>query len=312
MASKSRSVPQPRHFLDLDALDAKTLRGIIDMAHAMKKAGKETPAKFRPGIAGSTLAMIFEKPSTRTRVSFDVAMRQLGGQTLSLNNNDLQLGRGESIADTARVLSRYVDAIMIRANAHEHCSNSAEYATVPVINGLTDKSHPCQVMADIMTFEEQRADKGQRWPGSATATTSPSRGCTPPCASASSCALPVPRSCAGQERHRLGQAREGRCHVSPTTPRRPCAARLRRHRYVGVDGPDGCAAPQEDARAIRRRCALMSQGGQGRHLHALPPRLPRQGGDRGRHRRAAVGVFDEAENRLHAQKAILAWCLSGS
>ncbi len=120
MAPKSRTVPQPRHFLDLDALDAKTLRTIIDMAHAMKRAGKRTPAKFKPDdIAESTLVMIFEKPSTRTRVSFDVAMRQLGGQTLSLNNTDLQLGRGESIADTARVLSRYVDAIMIRANSHD-------------------------------------------------------------------------------------------------------------------------------------------------------------------------------------------------
>jgi ornithine carbamoyltransferase len=148
---------QPRHFLDLDALDAPTLRKILDMAHAMKKAGKKTPAKFRPaGIEEKTLAMIFEKPSTRTRVSFDVAMRQLGGQTLSLNNTDLQLGRGESIADTARVLSRYVDAIMIRANSHDTLMELAKYATVPIINGLTDKSHPCQVMADIMTFEEHK------------------------------------------------------------------------------------------------------------------------------------------------------------
>ncbi|MFA5899229.1 MAG: ornithine carbamoyltransferase [Hyphomicrobium sp.] len=157
MATKSPTVLPPRHFLDLSALDAPTLRKIIDMAHAMKKAGKKTPAKFRPaGIEEKTLAMIFEKPSTRTRVSFDVAMRQLGGQTLSLNNTDLQLGRGESITDTARVLSRYIDAIMIRANSHDTLLELAKYASVPVINGLTDKSHPCQVMADIMTFEEQK------------------------------------------------------------------------------------------------------------------------------------------------------------
>ena len=157
MATKSRNVTQPKHFLDLDALDGATLRRIVDMGHAMKRAGKRVPGKLKPpGIADAVLAMIFEKPSTRTRVSFDIAMRQLGGQTLSLNNSDLQLGRGESIADTARVLSRYVDAIMIRANAHETLLELARDATIPVINGLTDKSHPCQVMADIMTFEEHK------------------------------------------------------------------------------------------------------------------------------------------------------------
>ena len=108
-----------RHFLDLDCLDAKALRRIIDNAHAMKAAGKKVPAKLRPkGIEDAVLLLIFEKPSTRTRVSFDIAMRQLGGQTIGLNHTDLQLGRGESIADTARVLSRYADAIMIRANSH--------------------------------------------------------------------------------------------------------------------------------------------------------------------------------------------------
>ncbi|HYD16351.1 MAG TPA: ornithine carbamoyltransferase, partial [Hyphomicrobium sp.] len=147
--------PAIRHFLDLDEIDAKTLRRIIDAAHAMKKAGKRVPSKLKPkGIEDDVLVLIFEKPSTRTRVSFDVAMRQLGGQTIMLNQNDLQLGRGESIADTARVLSRYADAIMIRANSHQTLLDLAKHATVPVINGLTDKTHPCQIMADIMTFEE--------------------------------------------------------------------------------------------------------------------------------------------------------------
>ena len=145
----------PRHFLDLDAFDAKTLRRIADAAHEMKAAGKRVPPKLRPRtIEDQVLVMIFEKPSTRTRVSFDVAMRQLGGESIVLNQTDLQLGRGESIADTARVLSRYADAIMIRANAHKTLVELAKYASVPVINGLTDKTHPCQVMADIMTFEE--------------------------------------------------------------------------------------------------------------------------------------------------------------
>jgi len=155
MATKSKTAPAPRHFLDLDGLDVKTLRRIIDMAHAMKRAGKRVPAKMRPrGIEDALLVTIFEKPSTRTRISFDVAMRQLGGQTISLNNTDLQLGRGESIADTARVLSRYVDAIMIRANEHATLLELARCATIPVINGLTDLLHPCQVLADLLTVRE--------------------------------------------------------------------------------------------------------------------------------------------------------------
>src|SRR5688572_13300024 len=147
----------PRHFLDLDRIDAATLRRILDMGHAMKKAGKRVPAKLKPaGIADAVLMLIFEKPSTRTRVSFDVAMRQLGGQTIALNHTDLQIGRGEPISDTARVVSRYVDIIMIRANKHETLTELAENASVPVINGLTDRSHPCQIIADIMTFEEAK------------------------------------------------------------------------------------------------------------------------------------------------------------
>jgi len=158
-----------RHFLDIDRIDADTLRRIVDMGHAMKKAGKRVPAKLKPaGIADAVLMLIFEKPSTRTRVSFDVAMRQLGGQTIALNHTDLQVGRGEPISDTAKVISRYVDAIMIRANKHETLTEFAEHATVPVINGLTDRTHPCQIIADIMTFEEARGPiKGRKiaWTG---------------------------------------------------------------------------------------------------------------------------------------------------
>ena len=155
----------PRHFLDIDRIDARTLRRIVDMARAMKKAGKRVPAKLRPeGVADAVLMLIFEKPSTRTRVSFDVAMRQLGGQTIALNHTDLQIGRGEPISDTAKVLSRYVDAIMVRANKHETLTELAEHATVPVINGLTDLSHPCQILADMQTVIEHRAKlAGAKW-----------------------------------------------------------------------------------------------------------------------------------------------------
>ena len=145
----------PRHFLDIDTYDTDTLRLILNCAHSLKKTFKG--AGSRPKLAeGAVLAMLFEKSSTRTRVSFDVAMRQLGGETIVLNHSDMQLGRGETISDTALVLSRYVDAIMMRSTSHEKLIELAKYATVPVINGLSDKSHPCQILADIMTLEEKK------------------------------------------------------------------------------------------------------------------------------------------------------------
>jgi ornithine carbamoyltransferase len=145
----------PRHFLDLDGFDGETLRGILGRA-AETKNGRAAEAP----LAGRTLAMIFEQPSTRTRVSFELAITQLGGHAVTLNPDDSQLGRGETIADTARVLSRYVDAIMLRASNHATLLELAEHADVPVINGLTDHSHPCQLMADVLTVEEHRGPIG--------------------------------------------------------------------------------------------------------------------------------------------------------
>jgi ornithine carbamoyltransferase len=142
----------PRHFLDLRDFDTPTLRQMLDIASGFKRAGG---VSSRP-LAGKTLALIFEKPSTRTRVSFEVGMRQLGGDVIVLSGKETQLGRGETIADTARVLSRYVDAIMLRTDSVSKLHEMAEYATVPVINGLTEASHPCQLMADVLTFEEHR------------------------------------------------------------------------------------------------------------------------------------------------------------
>src|SRR5271169_1814835 len=148
--------PQPRHFLDLLELSTGQLRGILDSAAAIKAARvKGAEASSRP-LLGKTLAMIFDRPSTRTRVSFDVGMRELGGESIMLTGAEMQLGRGETIADTARVLSRYVDAIVIRILSHDDMQEMAANATVPVINGLTKQSHPCQVLADLMTFEEKR------------------------------------------------------------------------------------------------------------------------------------------------------------
>ncbi|MDT7952276.1 MAG: ornithine carbamoyltransferase [Acetobacteraceae bacterium] len=154
LALVDRTEP-PRHFLDLRDFDTATLRRMLSQASALKH--DRNPA--RP-LAGKTLAMIFEKPSTRTRVSFEVAMKQLGGDVVMLSAQEMQTGRGESVADTARVLSRYVDAIMIRTDDPARLHELAASATVPVINGLTNASHPCQLMADVMTFEEHRGPIG--------------------------------------------------------------------------------------------------------------------------------------------------------
>ncbi|HEY6335928.1 MAG TPA: ornithine carbamoyltransferase [Alphaproteobacteria bacterium] len=154
----------PRHFLDLDRVDSATLRRMLEMGKAFKRG---VGLKAKP-LKGKTLAMLFEKPSTRTRVSFEVGMRALGGEVVVLERDGMQLGRGETVADTARVLSRYVDVIMLRTTREEKLLELAEHATVPVINGLTDRTHPCQIMADVMTFEEHRgpiAGKVVAWAG---------------------------------------------------------------------------------------------------------------------------------------------------
>ncbi|MGE5765704.1 MAG: ornithine carbamoyltransferase, partial [Bacteroidota bacterium] len=157
---------QPRHFLDLDRFQTAELRHMLDTAHRMKR-GEAHDGEARP-LAGKTLAMIFEKPSTRTRVSFELGMKRLGGDTVVLERESSQLGRGETVADTARVLSRYVHCIMVRTTKEQKLMELAEYSAVPVINGLTDRTHPCQLMADVMTFEEHRgpiAGKRITWSG---------------------------------------------------------------------------------------------------------------------------------------------------
>ncbi|MEL6258707.1 MAG: ornithine carbamoyltransferase, partial [Pseudomonadota bacterium] len=146
-----------KHFIDLWRIEASDLRGILDEARQRKTARAGWPKGRRDAeaaLADRVLAMIFEKSSTRTRISFDMAMRQLGGSTIVMSAGDMQLGRGETVEDTARVLSRMVDAVMIRAHDHLDVESLAEASTIPVINGLTDRSHPCQIMADLMTLEE--------------------------------------------------------------------------------------------------------------------------------------------------------------
>jgi ornithine carbamoyltransferase len=146
----------PRHFLSIDDFTRAELRGMLDAAGSLKARLKQGDAPAL--LAGKVLAMIFERQSTRTRVSFDVGMRQLGGETIMLSGQEMQLSREETLGDTARVMSRYVDAIMIRILSHADLLELAESATVPVINGLTRRAHPCQIMADLMTFEEHRGN----------------------------------------------------------------------------------------------------------------------------------------------------------
>jgi ornithine carbamoyltransferase len=303
----------PRHFLDIDSIEAATFRRIIDMGHAMKKAGKRVPAALRPaGIEDAVLMLIFEKPSTRTRVSFDLAMRQLGGQTLALNHTDLQLERGEPASDTAKVLSRYVDVLMLRANKHATLAEFAAHATIPVINGLTDRTHPCQIVADIMTFEEQLgAIKGRKvaWAGDGNNVAASwiqasarlgfrlALACPPQ--------LNPPKSV-------LEWARREGAEITLTDDPQAAAA--------GADCvvTDTWVSMGQANEATRRRQLLgpyavderlMQKAARGAiFMHCLPAY-------RGHEVSAAVidgpssVVWEEAENRLHAQKAILAWCL---
>jgi ornithine carbamoyltransferase len=301
-----------RHFLDLHELDAKVLRRIVDMAHAMKKAGKRPPKALRPaGIEDAILIMIFEKPSTRTRVSFDVAMRQLGGQTIALNHTDTQLGRGEPISDTAKVLSRYADAVMVRANSHETLTELAKHATIPIINGLTDLSHPCQIVADIMTFEESRgpiAGRSIAWAGDG------NNVAASWIHAAVRLGFSMRLACPPQlnpDRALLDWAkREGGDIVLTDDPKEAvkgvdCVVTDTWVSMGQTDAPRrkqmlGPYAVDDKLMKSAKKDAIF--------MHCLPAY-------RGHEVSASVidgpqsVVWDEAENRLHAQKAILAWCL---
>ncbi len=304
-----------RHFLDLDEIDAKTLRRIIDTAHAMKKAGKRVPAKLKPkGIADDVLVMIFEKPSTRTRVSFDIAMRQLGGQTIMLNQNDLQLGRGESIADTARVLSRYADAIMIRANSHRTLLDLAAHATVPVINGLTDKTHPCQIMADIMTFEESVGPiKGRTvaWVGDGNNVAASWMQAAAKFGFELRVACPAELAPSDDI---VDWVRREKASVSIMTD--PVKAVrgvdcIVTDTWVSMGDTDG-ARRKQLLKPYAVDAALMAKAAKGAiFMHCLPAYRGNEVTEDVLEGPQSV-VFDEAENRLHAQKAILAWCLAGA
>ncbi len=300
----------PRHFLDLKDFDTETLRHMLDIASHFKKA-RGVPS--RP-FAGKTLALIFEKPSTRTRVSFEVGMRQLGGDVIVLSGSEMQLGRGETAADTARVMSRYVDAIMLRTSQSSKLLELADHATIPVINGLTEASHPCQLMADVMTFEEHRGpiagqvvawcgdgnNVARSWIEAAVRFGFTLRLATP-------ASLRPPQALIDWALAEGGSieltdnaeaaVKDARCVVTDTWVSMSDDPNSNRHNIL---------MPYQVTEALMAKAAKDAI-----FMHCLPAH-------RGEEMTAGVidgpqsVVFDEAENRLHAQKGVLAWVMGAA
>jgi ornithine carbamoyltransferase len=302
-----------KNFLDIDRFAASDLRDMLEFAHAYKR-GEAAPGGERPG-AGKTLALVFEKPSTRTRVSFEVGMAQMGGHVTILDSQGSQLGRGETIADTTRVLNRYVDVIMFRTLSEASLLEMAEYATVPVINGLTDKSHPCQIMADIMTFEEIKgpiAGKTIAWVGDGNNVLGSWIHAAAPFGYALRIASPV-----GYEPDAavIDAARVAGADVTLTAdPTEGVAGAdcVVTDTWLSMGTNGGPSAEDRVAALTPYRVdeALMAKAASDAiFLHCLPASRTNEvsGGVIDGPRSA---VWDEAENRLHAQKGILHWCLS--
>ncbi|MBT8417718.1 MAG: ornithine carbamoyltransferase [Silicimonas sp.] len=304
------------NFLDLHQIDADDLRSILTSARAMKEARRGLPKGAtdteRP-LAGHMVALIFEKPSTRTRVSFDLGVRQMGGETLMLTGSEMQLGHGETIADTARVLSRYVDLMMIRTFEEEALLELADHATVPVINGLTNRTHPCQIMADVMTFEEHRgpiAGKKVVWCGDG-------------------------NNVFNSFAHAAGQFGFDLTFTGPPTldpdpealafaRSKGVEVRIERDAALAVRGADLVVTDtwvsmhdsqttkerrHNQLRAYQVNDRLMAEAADDAlFMHCLPAHRGEEVTNEvmdGPHSE----IFDEAENRLHAQKAIMRWCL---
>src|SRR5690554_1625814 len=303
-------------FLDIHKTDPAALRSIIDSAAAMKSARKGrsrgAPDDEQP-LADQMVALIFEKPSTRTRVSFDVGARQMGGQTMLLSGSEMQLGHGETIADTAQVLSRYVDLIMIRTFDESVLTEMAEYSDVPVINGLTDRTHPCQIMADILTFEEHRGPiKGKKvvWSGDGNNV----------CASFLHAAgqfgfdmtFTGPKQLDPEDEF-VALAREAGARVD-----------IERDPLKAVEGADLVVTDtwisMHDSLSTKERRYNMLRPYQVNEelmakakpdalfMHCLPAHRDDEATSAVMDGPHSV-IFDEAENRLHAQKAVMRWCL---
>lgn len=293
-----------KDFIDIDKIDAKELRKILELAKKLKKKNERL-------LEGKFLAQIFEKPSTRTRVSFEVGIKELGGDCITMSSNDMQLGRGESVADTARVLSRFVDMIMLRGNSHDKLIELAEYADVPVINGLTDFSHPCQIMADILTFEEHVGDiKGKKiaWVGDGNNVLTSFIHASAKFGFELNIASPKELQ---PQKGLLDWAKNNGGKLKLCENPAECV------KDVDAVVTDTWFSMGEKNPELRRNLLINYQVDEklmgmakkkAVFMHCLPAH-------RGEEVSAAVMdgkqsvVFDEAENRLHAQKAIMAWCL---
>jgi ornithine carbamoyltransferase len=306
------------HFLDIHKTSAENLRAMIDSAKSVKSARaglpKAAPDQDLP-LKDRMVALIFEKPSTRTRVSFDVGVRQMGGQTMVLSGTDMQLGHGESIADTARVLSRYVDMIMIRTFEETTLLELAEHASVPVINGLTNRTHPCQIMADIQTFEEHRGSiKGKKvvWCGDGNNV----------CASF--------LHAAGQFGFDLTftgpEPLDPEAEFVDLARAKGSTVEIIRDPIEAVQGADLVVADtwvsMHDSQTTKERRHNQLRGYQvndalmahakddALFMHCLPAHREEEATSSVMDGKHSV-IFDEAENRLHAQKAVMRWCMQG-
>lgn len=306
----------PRHFLDLSDFSGGFLRSLLEEAKRRKAARLGAPRARPDGDApldGRVLAVIFEKPSTRTRVSFDVALRQLGAGSLILSASDLQLGRGETIADTARVLSRYVDGIVLRTWGHDRLLELSAHATVPVLNALTDYSHPCQVLADIMTFEEHVGPIDQAivtWCGDICNVT---HSWIHACAAfgfelrlSHPGAFPLDRAVMA-----WALDRGARLVFEPDPKRAVLGAHCVTTDTWFSMNEDRTEEKVDALVPYRVTTELMDEAlDEAIFLHCLPCHRGEEvveavvDGPRSR-------VFDQAENRVHIQKAILAWCFLG-
>jgi ornithine carbamoyltransferase len=303
-----------RHFLDLSDAGAPALTAMLDDAAARKAARQGWPkgaADADAPLAGHVLAMIFEKNSTRTRVSFDMAMRQLGGSALVLDAGGTQLGRGESLADTARVLSRMVDAIMIRTDDHAKIEELAAHASVPVINGLTDRSHPCQILADLLTVREQ----GMGLKGLELAWFGDGNNVLHSILEAAGLLGFNVRVATPQGYEPEAEFVEmARAAGSQVTLTQDAAAAADGADVVVTDtwvsmGQDHAHNKLAAMAPYQVNAALMTRAKPGaRFLHCLPAHVGEEV-DADVFEGVQSVVFDEAENRIHAQKSVLLWCL---
>jgi ornithine carbamoyltransferase len=298
----------PRHFLNLDDFDADTLRGMLSFAGELK-------ARLHKGerpqlLKDKVLAMIFERQSTRTRVSFDVGMRQLGGETIFLSGAEMQLSREETLADTARVMSRYVDAIMIRILTHQDLLDLAEASSVPVINGLTRRAHPCQVMADVMTFEEHRGSiKGAKiaWVGDSNNVLASWVNAVELFGANLTIAVPEDYWPEKDLLTDIKKAGDAVRLIENADEAVKDADLIITDTWVSMGDTD-IAERRKALKPYQVNPRLMGLAAKDAlFMHCLPAHRGDEVTDEVIDGPQSV-VFDEAENRLHAQKAILCWC----